>query len=140
VKAQLAVPDMRIPIQHALSYPERWENESFSHLDLAEVVALTFEPLDENRFPCFRLAVEAGKKGGTYSTILCTADEIAVDLFLEGRLGFTEIAELVKNVLHCHEGIEIDKPSLKEILDADSWARNFAMNWRKDNRKCYFGI
>jgi 1-deoxy-D-xylulose-5-phosphate reductoisomerase len=124
VKAVLSPPDMRLPIQYALSYPERWQNPDLPRLDLAQVQRLNFEPIDIDRFPCFELAVEAGSKGGTYPAVLCAADEVAVELFMQQRLGFLEIAALVESVLGQHRGII--EPSLEDILAADAWAREVA--------------
>jgi len=125
VKAQLGMPDMRLPIQYALTYPERLENDAIPHLDWARFSDLKFGPPDPVGFPCLRLAVEAGKKGGTYPAVLCAADEIAVDLFLKERLGFTGIAGLVEQVLEKHESIT--RPSIDEIKEADRWAREKAL-------------
>lgn len=124
VKAQLSMPDMHLPIQYALSYPERWPAPpSFCRrMDFHELGALTFEPLDSSRFPCLELALEAGKKGGTYPAVLSAADEVAVGLFLERRIGFLDIAKSVESVLNQHRSI--DHPSLDEILAADAWARD----------------
>jgi 1-deoxy-D-xylulose-5-phosphate reductoisomerase len=124
VKAMLSPPDMRLPIQYALSYPERWQNPDLPRLDLAQVHRLNFESIDTDRFPCFELAVEAGRKGGTYPAVLCAADEVAVELFVQQRLGFLEIAELVESVLSQHRGIS--QPELEDILAADAWAREIA--------------
>jgi 1-deoxy-D-xylulose-5-phosphate reductoisomerase len=124
IKCLLSPPDMRIPIQYALTYPERWQNPELPRLNLTQLRSLTFAPIDEDRFPCFRLAVEAGRRGGTYPAALCAADEIAVELFLQGRIGFVDIAELVQSVLSQHQGIS--HPQLEEILDADAWARKVA--------------
>jgi 1-deoxy-D-xylulose-5-phosphate reductoisomerase len=85
---------------------------------------LTFETVDYDRFPCLRLAVEAGKSGGTYPAVLCAADEVAVELFLSHRIGFTDIARVVQQTLDQHRNIS--QPSLEEILAADNWARECA--------------
>jgi 1-deoxy-D-xylulose-5-phosphate reductoisomerase len=128
LKGVLSPPDMRFPIQYALSYPERWQNPELPRLDLIQLGSLTFEPVDRAKFPCFGLAVEAGKRGGTYPAVLCAADEVAVELFLEGRLGFLEIPELVERVLSQHKGIS--HPELADVLDADAWARRVARGLR----------
>jgi len=120
IKAQLSMPDMRLPIQYALFYPERSPSE-LPRLDFSDIGALTFEAPDTERFPCLRLALEAGRKGGTYPAVLNAADEVAVELFLENRIGFLDIANLVEETLARHEGIS--QPSLEEILTADAWAR-----------------
>lgn len=125
VKAQLSLPDMRLPIQYALSYPERWDGPFQSGVDFAHMGALGFEPVDLDRFPCLRLAMEAGKKGGTYPAVLSAADEVAVQLFLERKIGFTGIADLVARTLDRHWGVA--RPSLEDIISADSWARGEAM-------------
>ena len=123
IKAQLGLPDMHLPIQYALSYPERWSapQSFYGRMDFQKLGAFTFAPLDPRRFPCFELAVEAGKRGGTHPAVLSAADEVAVQLFLERRIGFLDIAKLVEKVLDQHRGI--DHPSLEDILEADTWAR-----------------
>ena len=128
VKAQLSPPDMRLPIQYALSYPERLANEQLPVIDWNTLNCLTFERPDLARFPCLELAIEAGRKGGTYPGVLCAADEVAVELFLSRRIGFLDIARLVEETLGQHRGIS--RPSLEDLLTADQWAREFAQNWR----------
>lgn len=124
LKAQLSWPDMRLPIQYALSYPKRWSNPGLPRLDWSKINSLDFEPADYDRFPCLKLAVEAGKSGGTYPAVLCAADEVAVDLFLSHRIGFTDIAGIVQETLEQHQSSS--RPSLEEILAADKWARECA--------------
>ena len=121
VKAQLSYPDMRLPIQYALSYPERLPNPQLPRLNWDSINNLTFEPPDLDTFPCLKLAVEAGMKGGTYPAVLCAADEVAVELFLSERIKFTDIAELVEQALEKHQVIA--HPTLEEIMMADAWAR-----------------
>jgi 1-deoxy-D-xylulose-5-phosphate reductoisomerase len=125
VKAQLGEPDMRLPIQYALSYPERLANPHLPRLDWKDIKELTFEPPDFETFPCLRIAAEAGKQGGTYPAALCGADEIAVQQFLVGRIGFSDIPELVEQTLNEHK--PITKPDIEEILAADDWARDRVM-------------
>jgi 1-deoxy-D-xylulose-5-phosphate reductoisomerase len=120
-KAQLSYPDMRLPIQYALSYPERLPNPQIPRLDWSQINSLTFESPDLATFPCLSLAIEAGRKGGTYPAVLCAADEAAVELFLSQRIKFTEIASLIEQALEQHEVTA--EPSLEEILAADAWAR-----------------
>ena len=122
VLAQLAVHDMRVPIQHALTYPHR--NSSPEHrLNIAQLGMLEFRPPDLNRYPALRLAREAGLAGGTYPTVLSGADEIAVNAFLNGELRFTQITEVVENVLNRHQpqGGVVD---LLQITAADAWTRS----------------
>lgn len=121
VKAQLSPPDMRLPIQYALTYPERRANDSLPKMDWAQFRNITFEPPDYDVFPCLKLAIEAGKRGGTYPTVLCAADEVAVELFLTKRVKFTDIPRLVQTALEEHRNV--GRPSLEEILAADAWAR-----------------
>ncbi|MGD9116832.1 MAG: 1-deoxy-D-xylulose-5-phosphate reductoisomerase [Dehalococcoidia bacterium] len=121
VKAQLGEPDMRLPIQYALAYPERLFNPHLIPLNWADMTELSFEKPDFNAFPCLNIAIEAGKKGGTYPAVLCGADEIAVHQFLLGKIKFTEIAEMVQQTLDEHKAKS--KPGLKEIMAADDWAR-----------------
>jgi 1-deoxy-D-xylulose-5-phosphate reductoisomerase len=125
LKAQLSVPDMRFAIQYALSYPERLANRNLPRLDLPKLNSLTFEKIDYSMFPCLQLALEAGRKGGTYPATLCAADEIAVELFLENRIDFTQIPEIIERTLSLHQSI--DNPTLDEILEADNWARNTSL-------------
>ena len=127
VKAQLSPPDMRMPIQHALLYPERAENDALPRFRPAETGALTFEPLDEAKYPCFRLALDAGRKGLTYPAVLSAADEVAVEMFLGGAIGFMDIPAVVDWALSWHEPAAA--PGLEDILAADEWARRTALSW-----------
>lgn len=130
VKAQLSIPDMHLPIQYALFYPQRAPSNDRPHIDFTNIPdvsrrsrssALTFESPDMERFPCLRLALEAGRKGGTYPAVLSAADEVAVELFMKGRIGFMDIPRLVGQALDEHDSIS--NPSLDDILAADAWAR-----------------
>jgi 1-deoxy-D-xylulose-5-phosphate reductoisomerase len=125
IKAQLSCPDMRFPIQFALSYPDRLPNSNLPRLDWSRVGKLEFSPPDDNIFPCLKLAIAAGKKGGTYPAALCGVDETAVDLFLKGKLRFIDIAHLIERVLSKHQNIS--NPKLEDILEADEWARQQAL-------------
>lgn len=120
VKAQLAVPDMRLPIQYALSYPERWPCP-VPRLDLAQLGQLTFAEVDRERFRCMFLALEAAARGQTYPAVLSGADDAAVNLFLAGKLGFEQIPRVVEEVLARH--VPTPAPSLEAVLAADEWAR-----------------
>jgi len=130
VKAQLGKPDMRLPIQYALSYPERLANPHLPRLDWENTEELNFEPPDPDAFPCLRIAVEAGKRGGTYPAVLCGADEIAVQQFLAGKIKFTDIPKLVEQALDEHKAVA--SPPLEEILAADDWAREKVMQLAGD--------
>jgi 1-deoxy-D-xylulose-5-phosphate reductoisomerase len=124
-KAQLSYPDMRLPIQYALSYPERIANHNLPKLDWGNISGLQFEKPDLEAFPCLKLALEAGRLGGTYPAVLCGADEAAVGLFLANRIPFTAIATLIKNILDQHQNIE--SPDLEAIVRAEEWARTQAL-------------
>lgn len=118
--AHMGPTDMRIPIQHALFYPER-ETAPAGRLSLADVGSLTFEQPDRHRFPALDLAYAAGRAGGTVPAVLNAANEVAVELFLGGRIRFTDIPRLVERVLEKHEP---EAPALESILAADGWARD----------------
>ena len=124
VKAQLGPPDMRLPIQYALFYPQRFSNEMIPKLDTSIAHSLTFEPLDMDRYPCFGLAVEAARRGGTFPAVLSAADEIAVNAFLEGKIPFTGIYKVVEQVLAQHDPSQ--GRDAEEVLDADRWAAALA--------------
>ena len=125
VKAQLSRPDMRIPIQYALFHPRRVQNGSRPSLSLTEAATLTFEPLDTRRYPAYPMALAAARAGGTYPAALSAADEVAVDLFLEGRIGFLDIPSLVEAVVSQHS--PGSATSLDDVLGADAWARRRTM-------------
>jgi 1-deoxy-D-xylulose-5-phosphate reductoisomerase len=121
VKAQLSCPDMRLPIQYALTYPDRPFNDILPRLDWQWFKELTFESPDTKRFPCLELVIAAGRTGGTAPAALCGADEAAVGLFLGGRLGFMDIPRLIREVMAKHR--VKTRPSLDDILAADAWAQ-----------------
>jgi len=120
ILAQLAYPDMRIPIQFALGFPERLAI-TWSGVDLLRVGELAFLAPDEQRFPCLRLAREAGKVGGTAPVVLNAANEVAVRRFLAGEIKFTDIPRLVERALGAHS--PRSKPRLEDILEADRLCR-----------------
>jgi len=126
VLAQLGNPDMRTPIAHALAYPERVDS-GVAQLDLASVASLQFEKPDYERFPCLALAMQALAAGGVASAALNAANEVAVEAFLERRIGFTEIGRTVASVL---ERLSNRTPSgLDDVLGADADARRAAHEW-----------
>ena len=134
IKAQLSRPDMRFPIQYALSYPERLPNQKLPKLDWNKIKELTFEAPDLSTFPCLNLAVEAGKKGGTYPAVLCSADETAVELFLSQAIGFSDIPRLVERALTEHQSI--GHPTIEDIIAADGWAREKTLTFAAGARRC----
>jgi 1-deoxy-D-xylulose-5-phosphate reductoisomerase len=129
VKAQLGVPDMRLPIQCALTYPERVSGASVPRLDLKMIGTLSFGIPSHGRFPCLSLAIAAGRQGGTAPTVLAAADEVAVQHFLNGYIQFTDIPRIIEETLSVHS--VIGNPSLEQVLDADRWAREHAQGWVK---------
>ena len=126
VLAQLGNPDMRTPIAHALAWPERI-NSGVAALNLFDIARLEFERPDEERFPCLRLAREAAEAGGCMPATLNAANEVAVEAFLEGRLGFTEIPQLIESVLASAE--PHPAKDLAAIFAADTTARQLAREW-----------
>ncbi|HVR72107.1 MAG TPA: 1-deoxy-D-xylulose-5-phosphate reductoisomerase [Vicinamibacteria bacterium] len=120
VLAQLGVTDMRLPIQYALSYPERWE-AAIPGLDLTRAFRLDFDVPDLERFPCLPLAYRALEKGGSMPAVLNAANEEAVAAFLAGRIPFTAIPESIEEVMDGHPGSEVR--DLEDVLEADAWAR-----------------
>jgi 1-deoxy-D-xylulose-5-phosphate reductoisomerase len=133
VKMQASLPSMHLPIMNALSYPGRLngtEDKFIRELRWSEVASLHFDALDIQRFPCFRLAIEAGRRGGTYPCALVGADEEAVELFLAGKIGFCEIAQLIEATLELHQSIE--QPGVATTLEACAWARRTVRDlWKK---------
>jgi 1-deoxy-D-xylulose-5-phosphate reductoisomerase len=128
VKAQLGLPDMRLPIQYAMAHPRRLSTPVAS-LDLAAVAQLTFADVDSAKYPCLGLAYAAGRQGGTCPTVLNAANEVAVARFLASALAYTDIARLIDAALQRHT--PRPTPSLDEVLEADTWAREFATTWRR---------
>ena len=120
IKAQMGPPDMRLPIQYALFYPRRLPNDMIPRLDIGIGHSLTFEPLEPRRFPCFGLAIEAGRQGGSCPTVLSAADDVAVHSFLAGKIAFTDIPRLVERVLSEHE--MTPGRDAEELLEVDRWA------------------
>lgn len=127
VLAQLGVPDMRVPIQYALTYPDRLDGPA-PKLDLAEIGRLHFRPVDFRRFPALAMAFESGKIGGTMPAVFNAANEVAVCRFLSGELSFLDIEACVESVLSRHR--PVPDPDLETVLEADAWARAEARRFR----------
>lgn len=121
--AQLGNPDMRVPIQYALSYPHR-QAGPFQPLDLVRTGSLHFRPMDEERYPCIRLAYECGRRGGTLPAVYSAANEVAVARFLQGDISFLQIEQIISDVLEQHKPVA--SPDLETIFAADQWARKQA--------------
>ena len=125
VIAQLGVTDMRLPIQYAFSYPDRWE-AALPPLDFAGLAALEFHPPDRVRFPCLDLAYQALRAGRAWPVVLNAANEIAVEAFLESRLPFGGIPRVIARALEAADRETSSPQSLDEVRSADRWARAFA--------------
>ena len=122
VIAQLGASDMRIPIQYAFSYPNRW-NAPCSRVDFREIASLSFGAPDMETFRCLALAERAGIEGGTYPCVLNAANEVAVHAFLNDECSFTDIAHLVERALDAH--VREEAESIEQLRDVDAWARYF---------------
>lgn len=129
VIAQLGTPDMRVPIQYALSYPDRIPLHNGQRLNLAQIGQLHFQDMDFERYPALRLAYEAGRTGGTILTAMNAANEAAVAAFLQGKITFLEIDETIERVMHAHQNIAV--PDLQTILHVDSETRKIVLDMVK---------
>jgi 1-deoxy-D-xylulose-5-phosphate reductoisomerase len=123
VIAQMSVPDMRGPIAYALAYPERL-NAHLPSLDLCAVGTLTFQPVEADRFPALGLAYQALQEGGTMPAVLNAADEVAVEAFLQGRLGFLKIPQLIRQTMDRHRVGKLE--NVQDVLQAHAWAQQEA--------------
>jgi 1-deoxy-D-xylulose-5-phosphate reductoisomerase len=126
VIAQLSPPDMKLPIQYALTYPHRTSGVA-AKLDLAKTIRLDFEPPDLDRFPALRLGMDVARDGGTAGAVMNAANEAAVASFLSGELAFTEIVPACRSVLE-HHHFE-SQPSLERLFELDVWAREEVGRW-----------
>lgn len=120
VLAQMGIPDMKIPIAYALTYPERIEN-NLPLLNLIKVKNLEFHKPDMKKFPCLQLAYAAGVSGGTLPAVLNASNEVAVEFFLKGLINFIDLPRIIDKTLNAHHTIQ--DPELEDILEADRWAR-----------------
>jgi 1-deoxy-D-xylulose-5-phosphate reductoisomerase len=125
VKAQLGIPDMKIPIQYAITYPQRVESD-FPKINFMKMGDLTFEKPDFDKYECLKLAYDVIKAGGSYPIVLNGANEEAVDLFLKEKIRFTDIPSLIKIALDKHSNHE--DPELDSIIEIDKWSRNCVRN------------
>ena len=126
VKAQLGLPDMKIPIQYALSYPNHIKT-NWEPLDLVKIKSLSFENANDERFPCIKLAYESLARGGTSSSVLNVANEQAVYRFLNKEIGFMEIPKLIEIAMDNHDWTE--DPSIDDILSLEDWTTNFVKSF-----------
>lgn len=130
VMAQLGIPDMRIPIAYALSYPERLDI-GLAPLNLPREGELTFLKVESRRYPALDIAYGALAKGGTVPPVLNAANEVAVAAFLDGRVGFRQIHEISRKTIEAH--VSVKPRSLTQVLEADRWARGFARELVQQN-------
>ncbi len=133
IKAQLGVPDMKIPIQYALTYPERMQT-NFPRISFTELQTMTFFEPDTKKFPCLRLAFESLTAGKTTTTVLNAANEIAVERFLQKEITFTQIPQLIYSVLEKHQPLS---PTLENIIETDMWARTIAKEFSPETLHSY---
>jgi len=126
VMAQLSPPDMKLPIQYALSYPERWEGVS-PRIDWKSGFQFEFETPDHEAFPALELGFEVARRGGTCGAVLNAANEVAVERFLAGELKFCHISRLCRDILESHD--YHPSPSLEELLTLDEWTRKETYSW-----------
>lgn len=127
VIAQMGMPDMKVPIAYALSYPERIET-GVAPLNLSEKRELTFFEPDFKKFPCLEMAFDVATRGKTYPAVLNAVNEVAVDAFLKNEIGFTAIPRLIRNAVEAHNPSNIS--SIEDVLEADRWAREYVKQSR----------
>ena len=132
IKAQMGPPDMRNPIQFALFHPDRRAASKSIGFDLTQIGRLSFEPVEHGRFPCFDLAMRYAKLGGTYPAALAGADDAAVALFLQGAIGFTDILDIVREVLERHENDDMFQ--IDRAIEVASWAVEEARSIASEGR------
>lgn len=125
VKANLSIPDMRLPIQYALFYPERIFNCNIERFNPVAVGSLTFQSLDTHQYPCFELALDIARRGGSWTAALCGADDAAVNLFLSGNIGFLDISSVIDEALSEHP--MVGDPSTMDVQSAVEWGKMRAL-------------
>ena len=126
VKAQISPPDMRLPIQYALFFPDRMPSTLIPRFDPVSIAELTFKPWEPERYPCFTMALDIAKRGGTWPAALCGADDAAVKAFLDGRIGFLEIETVIREALKGHNPNL--NPTIDDLLAASTNTRNCVAN------------
>lgn len=134
VLAQLGLPDMRLPLLYALSYPERIST-NWERLDLVKCAQLTFREPDHHKYPCMKLAYAAGRAGGSMPAVLNAANEQAVALFLQEKIAFLDIPRLIEGVCDRHQSQNTAQPTLDDIINADRWARQAVLDASQESAK-----
>jgi 1-deoxy-D-xylulose-5-phosphate reductoisomerase len=125
VIAQLGGPDMKLPIQYACSYPDRWE-APVARLDLTALARLDFLKPDLDRFPCLRLAYRALAAGPSHAVVLNAANEVAVSSYLDERISFVAIPHVIEQTMNAHDGRSV--ATLEAVREVDGWARLYSQN------------
>ena len=125
IKAQLSTPNMRIPIQYAFSYPDRYELPEFN-FDITEFSNLEIHDVDMKKFSCIKLAYDAIKKGGSFPVVLNVANDLAVELFLNKKIKFNQIPEIIKDAMDNHN--KINMPTLSDILSLTKLTETYINN------------
>lgn len=125
--AQMSPPDMKLPIQYALTYPDRMDGPA-ERLDFSTAMSLDLMPVDLDQFPALRLGFEVAERGGTMGAVLNAANEVAVQEFLNGEIAITDIAEHCRQLLDKHEYLA--EPTLEQLMAADQWARQEMSKWK----------
>ncbi|MEX0762735.1 MAG: 1-deoxy-D-xylulose-5-phosphate reductoisomerase [Dehalococcoidia bacterium] len=130
-KAQLGAPDMRFPIQYAMFYPDRRKNLALPRFNPVETGSLTFEAMDRSLYPCFQIAMDYGRRGGSWPAVLAGADEAAVALFLAGKIRFTDLPDVVEATLSEHTPCV--NPSIEDLIDAANWGTRRTLERHRRN-------
>ena len=123
VKSALFIPDMRVPIQLSLAYPNRWANAEINRVDLLSEGRLSFEPLEHALFPCYKIALDAARQGDTYPAVVAAANDAAINLFLSQQIGFTDIPKIIDRAANAHRPQPLD--DRVRIIEAMDWAKTF---------------
>ncbi len=123
VKSALFIPDMRVPIQLSLAYPNRWANAEINRVDLLSEGRLSFEPLEHALFPCYKIALDAARQGDTYPAVVAAANDAAIDLFLSQQIGFADIPKIIDRAANAHRPQPLD--DRVRITEAMDWAKTF---------------
>ncbi|MYD35787.1 MAG: hypothetical protein F4X20_02010 [Dehalococcoidia bacterium] len=123
VKSALFIPDMRVPVQLSLAYPNRWANAEINRVDLLAEGRLSFEPLEHELFPCYQIAIDAARQGDTYPAVVAAANDAAIELFISQQIGFTDIPKVIDRAANAHRPQPLDDRA--SIIEAMDWAKTF---------------
>ena len=123
VKSALFIPDMRVPVQLSLAYPNRWANAEINRVDLLAEGRLSFEPLEHELFPCYQIAIQAARQGETYPAAVSAANDAAIELFLSQQIGLSDIPKIIERAANAHRPQPLDDRA--SIIQAMDWAKTF---------------